>query len=842
MKIGKRIVRMLALSCFTAGLLSGAMTLAEAADTADTDKAIMFGTSGISSPAEEIKEEYFIVMKHYIPRDYIYFGIDGGTPIKWRVLDADKANDGETSGMFLMSEYLLGNKIVFGSNEYYQGSPAQEWCIEFSGNASNFSQMEQKLMKGVAKIEEKKYLFSFTWNKSELTDKDKMFLPSAQELAEYVADYSKAPGLEAAFAHSPQNGERWWLRSPGTTLNVGTVHEDGLVGLWDVGISKEYALRPAFNLDSKSVLFTSTARGGKPSDVSTDGIPEIKNADSNEWKLTLKDSGRDASFQAKIKDGDAATITYSGAKTGNDEYISAIIQNNSTKEYTHYGKLKKLSDSQDAAGELNLDLGDVVFTSNETLYVLNEQCNSDERTDYANEPVAVDFPKNAYVITNQLTNMTTDSTETYHRVDDSAPYTATLKADNGYVLPEKIEVSAGDQELTEETDYTYRNGKLEIPAAKIRGDIVIKANGTAGTYSVAVTDGNGDFGEAHAGYKDAPAARELTITNTGSMEVTGIAAKLEGTGKDDFTLTQPVKKSLAPKETTTLTVRPQEGRAAGSYTADIKITGSNQAEEIVQVSFKVSGHKYTKYISDGNTTCTEDGTKTAGCDYKDCPVTDTQPEKAFGHQYEEKVTPPTCTEGGYTTYTCIRGDITYRDNETSATGHSYGAWVTVDAPTCEGEGQEQRECSVCHVKETRNLKPAGHTWETDYTIDQKASCTKDGSESIHCQKCDATKDSKVIPATGHTPGKAATCTTDQTCTVCGEVLTERLGHTGGEATCTNKAEKEKTGSKDGANGESGKAVKTGDSADAVVFTGLLFGSVLSLAAVFYLRRKQGRIE
>ena len=38
----------------------------------------------------------------------------------------------------------------------------------------------------------------------------------------------------------------------------------------------------------------------------------------------------------------------------------------------------------------------------------------------------------------------------------------------------------------------------------------------------------------------------------------------------------------------------------------------------------------------------------------------------------------------------------------------------------------------------------------------------------------------------HTPGADATCTEDQTCTVCGEVLTEKLGHTPGEAKVENK--------------------------------------------------------
>ena len=54
-----------------------------------------------------------------------------------------------------------------------------------------------------------------------------------------------------------------------------------------------------------------------------------------------------------------------------------------------------------------------------------------------------------------------------------------------------------------------------------------------------------------------------------------------------------------------------------------------------------------------------------------------------------------------------------------------------------------------------------------------------------CKYCDYTDSSNVV---GHTPGAAATCTTAQTCTVCGDVLVEALNHSeetvpGKAATC-----------------------------------------------------------
>ena len=49
-------------------------------------------------------------------------------------------------------------------------------------------------------------------------------------------------------------------------------------------------------------------------------------------------------------------------------------------------------------------------------------------------------------------------------------------------------------------------------------------------------------------------------------------------------------------------------------------------------------------------------------------------EQAHTHSYESVVTAPTCTEGGYTTYTCACGD-SYVADETDALGHSYEGGV-----------------------------------------------------------------------------------------------------------------------------------------------------------------------
>ena len=54
----------------------------------------------------------------------------------------------------------------------------------------------------------------------------------------------------------------------------------------------------------------------------------------------------------------------------------------------------------------------------------------------------------------------------------------------------------------------------------------------------------------------------------------------------------------------------------------------------------------------------------------------------------------------------------------------------------------------------KNYQPVIHTheWNSDYTVDKEATCIENGSKSIHCKTCEEVKNTKSIPASGHTFG------------------------------------------------------------------------------------------
>ena len=359
-------------------------------------KSIRLGTSGIRSPKASVSRDKVA----HIPNSYIYFGTYNNTPIKWRVLDASKANDGTTNGMFLLSEYLLASGLRFngngGTENKYQGSEVQKWCIDFANNSNNFSTLEQGAMLGITKKDEVTTAFPreyYIWGDSSLSVNDKMFLLSVQEVGDYVANYD-GPALDASFLIPGSSATYWLLRTPallkGDKNNfVAEYHFDyGSIGHTLI-YRKEGASRPAFNLDSNNILFTSTAENGKLDEHVDDNLTTVNTTSNPDWKLTLKDSSRNFSASpstTKLRANESLTITYSGAKTGNNEYVSAMIVDEND-DVLYYGRIAQNSDS----GSATITIPSEMATGNYKLKVFSEQYNGDYKTDYASNFENIDL-------------------------------------------------------------------------------------------------------------------------------------------------------------------------------------------------------------------------------------------------------------------------------------------------------------------------------------------------------------------------------------------------------------------------------------------------------------------
>lgn len=174
----------------------------------------------------------------------------------------------------------------------------------------------------------------------------------------------------------------WWLRSPGAKdLDVASVDGYGNIDRDGIDISNIWGVRPAFNLNSSSVLFASAAVGGNP-----DGFKAVPEYTGNEWKLTIKDSSRKiyaSAAKTNLKAGESLSVEYFGAiNIGENEYISAMIAD-SAGNILYYGRVAHNNQSQSGTATVTVpsDLADGSYT----LKLFSEQCNGDYKTDYAGE-------------------------------------------------------------------------------------------------------------------------------------------------------------------------------------------------------------------------------------------------------------------------------------------------------------------------------------------------------------------------------------------------------------------------------------------------------------------------
>ncbi|MBR4132891.1 MAG: S-layer homology domain-containing protein, partial [Oscillospiraceae bacterium] len=130
------------------------------------------------------------------------------------------------------------------------------------------------------------------------------------------------------------------------------------------------------------------------------------------------------------------------------------------------------------------------------------------------------------------------------------------------------------------------------------------------------------------------------------------------------------------------------------------------------------------------------------------------------HEYVPVVTAPTCTEKGYTTYTCSKCGRSYKGDETAALGHSYGEWVTTTEATCTAAGEQTRTCSRCGAKETKAIAATGHSFG-EWAETKAATCTEAGFTTYTCSRCGDSYKGDEVAKLDHDY-------VDGVCTRCGE--------------------------------------------------------------------------
>ena len=440
-----------------------------------------------------------------------------------------------------------------------------------------------------------------------------------------------------------------------------------------------------------------------------------------------------------------------------------------------------------------------------------------------------------YAVTTNGQNCTVTAPTT---VSGLTALSATVKANTGYSLPSTVTVKVNGSTLAA-SKYTYRDGKITIPAGYVKGAVDITAAAVPNTYTLS-------FDIKYSTTN--PASQTVTYNSTyGTLPEPTRRGYTFGGWYTTSAFTTQVTSST--KVTTARDHTLYAKWTANTYTVTLDANGGTVTPATLSVVFD---GKYGDGYNDSLPTAKRDGYTFTGWYTAKIGGLKVEPShlisKAYDHTIYACWTPNTYTvtligSGGkgtslasYTygkgavlptdwTKQCARfeGWYTAQTGGTKVTSIStttlgdqiyYARWSdahteVIDAavePTCTATGlTEGKHCSVCNtvlVKQT-TVPAKGHTEVIDAAVEP--TCTKTGlTEGKHCSVCNTViVEQTIVPAKGHTEvidaAVEATCTVmglteGKHCSVCNTVLVEQTtvpakGHTevidaAVEATCT----------------------------------------------------------
>lgn len=229
-----------------------------------------------------------------------------------------------------------------------------------------------------------------------------------------------------------------------------------------------------------------------------------------------------------------------------------------------------------------------------------------------------------------------------------------VEAVDGYFLPDGYEDRIQGLNGLTVTKMT-KNG-FTISGTPISDVNITLPPATKAVYSMLLS-GDGTFTGTCVGYQPIN-AKEFTITNSGNVDLENVDISITGTDKDKFELSGDGTTTIQPNDTLKVAVAPKDSLATGIYRATLTVTVANAQIATTELQFTVNEHDYVAVV-----------------------------------------TPPNCTEKGYTTYTCRNCSHRYKGNEVDATGHTWGKWKVIKEATTTETGKKERVCERCDYKE-----------------------------------------------------------------------------------------------------------------------------------------------
>lgn len=631
----------------------------------------MFPTFGISVHAEEnqspTKEQFSTVeeLKNYDTNDNdgvknpakVYFGNNNQ---QWWIAGS-QSNDSIT----LFSASSMRDDVQFESNymdnktyddkwncTYPDGEPAEVFPNHYGASyirnvtlkemeASFFTGSEQAL------INKTTIYTDDTKNNGVYSTTDKLYLAygDQEDYNHITVGKNSANDLNDGLRIDPSYWgksvlELFWIRSPFVSNDDPNDGHDVLTA-WP---SKNY---PAFNGAQTSNV--EKIRPAFELNSSTILFASAVPSATSTGNLTLQDTDGDGAFTLRYdaskysKNLGSAVISYDDSKViltdvPNGTYLVAQNSNGAyAKQITN--------ETEVSASGMNLD-------SFANCKIWLETTDTANRITYAalaekEQETAVNIAAGAGL------NITSEN-GVQKVVPNTAITNIIVEAVDGYFLPDGYEDGIQGLNGLTVTNIT-KNGFtiLGTPASDVN---ITLPPATKAVYSMLLS-GDGTFTGTCVGYQPIN-AKEFTITNSGNVDLENVDISITGTDKDKFELSGDGTTTIQPNDTLKVAVAPKDSLATGIYRATLTVTAANAQIATTELQFTVNEHDYVAVV-----------------------------------------TPPNCTEKGYTTYTCRNCSHSYKGNEVDATGHTWGEWKVIKEATTTETGKKERVCERCDYKE-----------------------------------------------------------------------------------------------------------------------------------------------
>lgn len=378
------------LAVFGMVLTAGWKMLTQRAKASEPDRTVSLGCSGLASPALPADGAAW-------SGDYVYYGSYEGEPVRWRVLDpsGDGGSSSAEGGILLHSDQILTEMPFKGESGNSVGRPGgavkendwsesdvRTWLRSKEGFLSdeNFTDSERN---GIMKTSADARNSPVDLLQGVGLNRDTMFLLDAADLANDAYGYVCRDGVSNAGIKGS-----WWLRSAHAKYGtgVGCVLPGGYL-FHNYVYEEDGGVVPAFNLDPSNILFMT-----KANQPAGEGLNAVETAAVNEWKLTLSE-GQTVEPGTASRHESEITVPYVYKGTDANRISIMVLDGtygDSGTKVKYYGKVSE--GDMGTEGTVAFRLPEAFDEERDQLYMLAEQANEGNRTNYASVPVRFTIP------------------------------------------------------------------------------------------------------------------------------------------------------------------------------------------------------------------------------------------------------------------------------------------------------------------------------------------------------------------------------------------------------------------------------------------------------------------